>query len=172
MPHSAQAANECGADAAGASAVTWTGNFASGINLPGIGASVNNSTPRAQARDLMQNGLVTTQGSTAAGVSANHNGARRAVVDMSGGTVSPAGSNADGILARSNLGTYPMDMSGGAGDAAAIHTSAAAGGTLNIGAGAVINGGVSGVAIRRRRLRNSPARARRRARRSVFRTGL
>jgi hypothetical protein len=52
-----------------------------------------------------------------------------------------------------NNGTYAVDVSGGtvtggSGVGAAIHTSGAGGGTVNIGAGAVINGGASGVALR------------------------
>ncbi|HEX7867531.1 MAG TPA: autotransporter domain-containing protein [Variovorax sp.] len=87
------------------------------------------------------------------GLLAQTGGVSPTQVQMSGGTVAAPGADSDGIFASSRAGTYAVDVtggtvSGGSGFGAAIHTSAAAGGTVNIGASAVINAGASGVAIR------------------------
>lgn len=87
------------------------------------------------------------------GLWADANGSGQARVEMMGGTATGSGANGDGILARARVGTYAVDVAGGtvtggSGFGAAIHTSAAAGGTVNIGAGAVLNAGASGVALR------------------------
>ncbi|MBT2303802.1 autotransporter domain-containing protein [Variovorax paradoxus] len=123
------------------------------VSASGLYANVNNAASSANARVAMQGGSVTTRGTTAHGIWGQNRGTGQAIVDMSGGTVSAPSNNADGILAQSTGGSYAVNVtggtvSGGAGNGAGIRTAAAAGGTLNIGAGAVINAGASGIAIR------------------------
>ncbi|HVE54171.1 MAG TPA: autotransporter domain-containing protein, partial [Ramlibacter sp.] len=77
----------------------------------------------------------------------------QAIVVLGAGTVSGNGRDADGITAVSTGGTYAVDVTGGtvtggADAGAAIGTAAAGGGTIDIGAAAVVNAGASGIAIR------------------------
>jgi outer membrane autotransporter protein len=123
------------------------------IQTVGTGAqSAINTAPRIGTSSItMSGGSVLSFGGN--GLWARHGGTGLAQVQMSGGTVAATGNNGDGILAQINNGTYAVDVSGGtvtggSGVGAAIHTSGAGGGTVNIGAGAVINGGASGVALR------------------------
>ncbi|MDP9965606.1 outer membrane autotransporter protein [Variovorax paradoxus] len=112
-----------------------------------IFGTVNNPSTASVA---MSGGSVLGQ---AGGLLATTTGKGNAQVQLSGGTVATSGANADGIFTSSKSGAYAVDVTGGTvtgGSAfgAAIHTSAAAGGTVNIGAGALINGDASGVAFR------------------------
>ena len=82
----------------------------------------------------------------------NAAGTGSASITMSGGTVTNSGSG-DGLFA-SNKGTGTYDISvtggtvtGGSGTGAAIHGDAAAGGTIAIGSGAIVNAGASGIAL-------------------------
>jgi outer membrane autotransporter protein len=143
----------------GVATTTMTGgtvlarNTTTNIYGSAVGALIDNSATAADARVVMQGGSATTlQGSLTSGIRSQNEGRGQAIVQMSGGTVTALSNNAAGILAKSRLGTYAVDVtggtvSGGAGFGAGIHTAAAAGGTLDIGADAVINAG-SVVAIR------------------------
>ncbi|RJG05513.1 autotransporter outer membrane beta-barrel domain-containing protein [Noviherbaspirillum cavernae] len=117
----------------------------------GVTSSISGTNHTGTASITMSGGSVLSTGAT--GLWARHTGKGLAQVQMSGGTVAATGTNSDGVFASSNTGTYAVDVSGGTvtgggGFGAAIHTSAAAGGIVNIGTGAVINAGSSGVAIR------------------------
>lgn len=102
--------------------------------------------------------LVTVNGGSVSGqlqgIRSTNTGRGLAAVQMSGGSVSAAGPNSDGlfVLATTN-GSFRADLNGGtvtggSGFGAALHTSARNGGVINVGAGAVLNAGPSGVAIR------------------------
>jgi outer membrane autotransporter protein len=139
----------------GEAQVTMTGGSIStaGNNLYAVRAFTSNGASTAAARIVMTAGTVTSTGTSAPALHSLVNGTGTAIVDMSGGSASASGNNGDGILARSLSGTYNVTMTGGtvtggAGFGAGLHTAAAAGGTINIGANAVINGGASGVALR------------------------
>jgi fibronectin-binding autotransporter adhesin len=112
-----------------------------------ISFTVNNP---ATASVAMSSGSVEGQ---LGGLWATTTGKGSAQVQLSGGSVAAPGASADGIFASSKAGTYAVDVTGGSvgggsGVGAAIHTSAAAGGTVNVGAGAIVNAGASGVAFR------------------------
>lgn len=126
-------------------------------NAAGLVASVANAASTATALVEMHGGTVemstTAAAGTSAGIRSQTTGTGQAVVKMSAGAVTASGGDSDGIRATSTGGTYAVEVSGGTVsgggvNGATIHTAAAGGGTLAIGAGATINAGVSGVAIR------------------------
>jgi outer membrane autotransporter protein len=137
----------------GSATTTMTGGLiTSGGN--GLVATRGFVTDAADALVTMQNGTVQSTGNAVSGILAQITGPGQARVEMTGGSVSASGNNADGIFAQSThvAGTFNVTVdggtvTGGAGNGAGIHTSAAAGGTLTIGVGATINA-ASGVAIR------------------------
>jgi hypothetical protein len=117
----------------------------------GVEARANGPNHIGTASITMSGGAVLSK--TADGIWARQTAKGLAQVQMIGGQVESKGTNSDGIRASSSTGTYAVAVTGGTviggnNFGAAIHTSAAAGGTINIGAGAVINGGASGVALR------------------------
>lgn len=130
------------------------------VTINGGTVQAANSAVRAQATSpastgpasiRMTGGAVLATGGN--GLWADVNGSGQARVEMTGGTATGSGANGDGILARGRAGGYAVDITGGtvtggSGFGAAIHTSSPAGGTVNIGAGAVLNAGASGVALR------------------------
>ena len=125
-----------------------------GTNAYGLSAGSNLFFSLANPLVVMSGGSVTTHGVSSDGINSRAQGARPARIQMSGGTVSASGALADGLFAGGGGGgTYDVAVTGGtitAGSsfAAGIHTAAAGGGTVNIGTGAFVNGGASGVAIR------------------------
>ncbi len=135
------------------------GNGAS-VTINGGTVQAANSAVRAQtvspsstgpAIIRMTGGAVLATGGN--GLWADANGSGQARVEMMGGTATGSGANGDGILARARANTYAVDVTGGtvtggSGFGAAVHTSGAGGGTVNIGAGATLNAGASGVALR------------------------
>ena len=130
--------------------VTLVASFGSAVS-----ATIGNGASSADTRVVIQNASVSTQTNSTAvqGVLSQTVGTGKAIVQLSGATISTPGPSNDGVFARSVGGTYAVDIAGstvrgGNTNAAAIHTMAAAGGTLNIDAGSVINAGGSGVAIR------------------------
>lgn len=136
------------ADALNTGTVTTTGDSSAGVV-----ASVETVGSASTATATMSGGTVSTSGASATGVRAQNNGVGLASVQMSAGTVAATGADSDGLLANSTGGTYTVAMTGGSvtsgsGAGAAIHTLAAAGGTIDIGASAVVNGAASGIAIR------------------------
>ena len=120
----------------------------------GIYSAITNAANTATAATTLLNGSISTAGADAHGLYSQTDGTGLAQVTMAGGTVAATGLNADGVRATSTGGTYQVDVTGGSltsgsgTAAAAIHTLAAAGGTVNIGAAAVVNGAASGIAIR------------------------
>ncbi|MGJ7489825.1 autotransporter outer membrane beta-barrel domain-containing protein [Variovorax sp. ZT4R33] len=136
------------ADALNTGTVTTTGDSSAGVV-----ASVETVGSASIATATMGGGTVSTSGAAAAGVLADNQGVGLASLQMSGGTVTTTGANSDGLVARATGGIYAVAMTGGSvtsgsGAGAAIHTLAAAGGTVNIGAAATVNGSASGIAIR------------------------
>jgi uncharacterized protein with beta-barrel porin domain len=137
--------------------VTMTGGTFTTSGTGGLGATGRGGTAAAGnvARVTLSGGDVTALGAatralyvdTVFGLS---------TVEMSGGTVSALGSNSDGILAVTSGGTMNVSVSGGlvrggSGTGAAIATNNSLSGlssTIVIGAGAVIDGSASGIAIR------------------------
>jgi uncharacterized protein with beta-barrel porin domain len=119
-----------------------------GTTSYGLGATSIFSNSRIE----MLGGSVLSRG--AAGIFSMVSNARQASVQMTGGSVTAT--VGDGITAQATnaAGTYAVDVTGGtvnggsAADRAAIRATGGAGGTLNIGAAAVINAGASGIAIR------------------------
>ncbi|HET6523538.1 hypothetical protein [Sphingopyxis sp.] len=100
----------------------------------------------------MTGGALATAGDAAHGIYALSNGGDAGVA-VSDGMVAAAGAGSDGVRAQSTSGTYAASLTGGSvtggtGSAAAVHTIAAAGGTIDIGAAAVADGSASGIAIR------------------------
>ena len=76
-----------------------------------------------------------------------------AQVQMTGGRVESQSTIGGGIRTQSTGGTYSVEVTGGtvvggSGSSGAIHTTAKNGGVVNIGAGGVIDGSRSGVALR------------------------
>ena len=140
-----------GGVSAGNATSTITGGV---IDATAFGAHsfVNGPLATGTARISMTGGSVLSSGGV--GLWAQQTGRGLAQVQMTGGTVAATGANGDGIFAHlTRTGTYAVDVTGGtvtggSGVGAAIHTSASAGGTVNIGAGATINAGASGVALR------------------------
>ncbi|WP_165442122.1 autotransporter outer membrane beta-barrel domain-containing protein [Variovorax paradoxus] len=119
----------------------------------GIYSAITNAANTAAATTALLNGNVSTAGAGAHGLYSQTDGTGLAQVAMAAGTVAATGLNADGLRATSAGGTYQVEVTGGSltsgsGAGAAIHTLAAAGGTVNIGAAATVNGAASGIAIR------------------------
>lgn len=102
----------------------------------------------------LRDGVVTVDSGTAIDAEVNNpapTGA--AIVLMEGGEATSLGNNGDGIRATNLGGKYDVDLTGGkvkggSGLGAAIHTLAAAGGTIDIGEAAIVDGSASGIAIR------------------------
>lgn len=118
-----------------------------------VQSSISGPNNTGTSSITMSGGSVLSTGANGYGLWARHTGTGMAQAQMTGGTVAATGINGDGIFASIGTGTYAVDVSGGtvtggSGFGAAIHTSGAAGGTVNIGAGAIINGSASGVALR------------------------
>lgn len=136
---------------AGDAAVLITGGVVQASSTA-VSASILGALSTGTSSIRMDGGSVRSNGGN--GLWADARGSGQARVEMAGGTVAALGVNGDGIFAlQTRTGTYAVDVTGGtvtggSGFGAAIHTSAAAGGTINIGSGAVINAGASGVAIR------------------------
>ncbi len=140
-----------GANGTGNSSVVITGGAvqAASTAVQANAAGPNNT---GTASIAMSGGSVLSTAGVALWV--RHTGRGLARVQMTGGTVSAgSGSSGDGIFASSTSGAFAVDVSGGTvtgggGTAAAIHVSGGTGGTVNIGTGAVIHAGASGVALR------------------------
>jgi outer membrane autotransporter protein len=119
-----------------------------------VQSNVNGPGHTGTSSITMTGGSVLATGATGTGLFARSTGRGLSQLQMSGGTVAATGNNGDGILASiAAFGTYAVSVTGGtvtggSGNGAAIHTSGAGGGTVNIGAGAVVNAGASGVALR------------------------
>jgi outer membrane autotransporter protein len=119
-----------------------------------VQSNVNGPGHTGTSSITMTGGSVLATGATGTGLFARSTGRGLSQLQMSGGTVAATGNNGDGILASiAAFGTYAVSVTGGtvtggSGFGAAIHTSGAGGGTVNIGAGAVVNAGASGVALR------------------------
>jgi fibronectin-binding autotransporter adhesin len=119
----------------------------------GAQASIQSALRIGNSSITMSGGSVLSSGANGNGLWARNGGTGSSQVQMSGGTVAATGNNGDGILSSIGTGTYTVDISGGtvtggSGNGAAVHTSGAGGGTVNIGAGVVLNAGASGVALR------------------------
>ncbi|MEB3043838.1 autotransporter outer membrane beta-barrel domain-containing protein [Rhizobium mulingense] len=119
------------------------------------GTAVLSQSERGNAGIAMTAGTVTVQGGANPALNAvvnNAAGAGTASIAMSGGTVTNSGSG-DGIFANNKgTGTYDINITGGtvtggSGAGAAVHAAAASGGTINIGSGATVNAGASGIAL-------------------------
>jgi outer membrane autotransporter protein len=116
-------------------------------------AQIETATSTSTATAIMSGGTINTSGASASGVVSSNFGLGLASLQMSAGTVTVTGANADSLRATSAAGTYNVNvtggsLTGGSGAGAAIHTLAAAGGMVNIGAAARVNGAASGIAIR------------------------
>lgn len=139
-----------GAVTSGNATATITGGIVDGTTF-GVHSFINGPGATGTALIRMTGGAAQSTGGNA--LWAQQAGTGLAQVQMTGGTVAATGANGDGILAQSRAGSYAVDVTGGtvtggSGNGAAIHTSGPAGGTVNIGAGVVLNGGASGVALR------------------------
>lgn len=137
----------------GNSTATVTGGAitTSGSESIGVSSSITNFASTSTAALVMQGGSVTSAGNSAIAVS--NSGSGVAAATMSAGTVTATGVNGDGLRVAARGGTYDVDvtggsLTGGSGAGAAIHTTAAAGGTIDIGTAATVNGAASGIAIR------------------------
>ncbi|MCO6177495.1 autotransporter outer membrane beta-barrel domain-containing protein [Ciceribacter sp. RN22] len=130
--------------------ISTAGDFAQGVV-----SVITNASSGADATTIMNGGNITTTGVGAAGLAAVVAGSGDAVVVMTGGNVEAQG-NAVGIAALAELGgSYYVDVSGGtvkggivdSYGAAAIYVSSLPGGTIDIGAAAIVDGSASGLAI-------------------------
>ncbi|NTE90303.1 autotransporter outer membrane beta-barrel domain-containing protein, partial [Agrobacterium tumefaciens] len=99
-------------------------------------------------------GSVTSNGNNASGIGAVTDGTGNAIVNQGvGGSATATGTNSNGIVAFARgTGLYMVSsagsVTGGSGSAAAaVHTSGAAGGTIDIASSAVLDGSRSGIAI-------------------------
>jgi outer membrane autotransporter protein len=135
----------------GSATASMTGGSLSNTAGGGVGVTARTGGA-ASATVLLDGGTVTTSGTTGHGLSAQSaNG--QAVVHMTDGTVKVTGNNADALFATvSGTGTYDINVSGGTltgglGTGAAIHANATNGGTIAIGANAIVNAGASGIAL-------------------------
>ncbi|MDG4879671.1 hypothetical protein P9273_31925, partial [Mesorhizobium sp. WSM4935] len=135
----------------GAASVTIGG----GTVTTASGTGVLSQSELGSAGITMTGGTVTVQSGTNPALNAVVNNAASAgtsSIAMSGGTVTNNGSG-DGLFANNKgAGTYNISVTsgtvtGGSGTGAAIHGNAAAGGTIAIGSGAIINAGASGIAL-------------------------
>ncbi|MEJ1169275.1 autotransporter outer membrane beta-barrel domain-containing protein [Variovorax sp. CCNWLW235] len=140
-----------GSKAGNVTAAINGGSIESGTgNAVRVGNPFTGGTGFSEIR--MSGGKVVAGGG--AGLWVESAGSGQARVAMTGGTVSATGKNGDGILATSKNSTYVVEVtdgsivSGGSGFGAAIHTAGAGGGIVNIGEGATITAGASGVALR------------------------
>ena len=121
----------------------------------GVWGLITNGASTADTTVAMNGGVVTTTGDNRAhGIEASTAGSGSASVLVAGSSqVTSTGEKSDAVLAASAGGTYVVDvqggtLTGGALFGAGVHTVAAAGGTVTIGAGATVNAGASGIAIR------------------------
>ena len=119
----------------------------------GVQAYVSNDLSSNNATVRVTDGSVMALGNNSAGIDIVNLGAGDAVLDMRGGTVVASGIGTDGVRVYSSGGTFDVSITDGSvvsgfGQAAAIKTTAAAGGTIVIGSNAVVDGSASGVAIR------------------------
>jgi len=145
-------ASTAGVAGSGNATVLITGGTVQAVNTA-IQSTITGPNHTGTSSVTMSGGSVLSSGANGIGLLARSAGRNSAQIQMSGGTVAATGNNGDGIQAAITNGTYAVNVSGGtitggSGFGAAIHTSAAAGGTVNIGAGAVVNAGASGVALR------------------------
>jgi fibronectin-binding autotransporter adhesin len=137
----------------GDASVTMNGGAVATASAYGLRANITNAASAAATRATLTNGSITTTGAASSALSSLNAGSGTAIVEISGGSISASGNNADGVAAQSTGGTYQVDVTGGVvtgggGNGAGIHTIAVAGGTVDIGADAAIDGGASGVALR------------------------
>ena len=139
----------------GAASTTLDGGVVTtaGDTAVGVLSEISSATSASASTVDVQSGRVATSGDLSHAVYASTVGTGLASVQMSGGTATASGADADGMRARSDRGTYAVAMTGGSatggsGAGAAIHTLAAAGGTIDIGSAAVVDGAASGLAIR------------------------
>ncbi|WP_368046085.1 autotransporter outer membrane beta-barrel domain-containing protein [Rhizobium sp. CBN3] len=139
------------ANSFGATSVTIGGGTATTTS----GTAVLSQSERGNADIAMTAGTVTVQGGANPALNAvvnNAAGTGTASIAMSGGTVTNRGSG-DGLFANNKgTGTYDISVTGGtvtggSGTGAAIHAAAASGGTIDIGSGATVNAGASGIAL-------------------------
>jgi outer membrane autotransporter protein len=136
----------------GNSTVTVTGGAiisTNGSGSVGVSSAITNFASTSTAAVVMQGGSVT--GDRA--ISVTNSGSGVATATMSAGTATATGVNGDGLRVAARGGTYDVDvtggsLTGGSGAGAAIHTTAAGGGTIDIGTAATVNGAASGIAIR------------------------
>ncbi|MDP9971757.1 outer membrane autotransporter protein [Variovorax paradoxus] len=131
-------------------AVVINGGTVDTINT-GVYTTMSGLNNSGASSITMNGGSVLSRGGI--GLWARHGSVGLAQVQMTGGRVESKGINGDAILASNTNGTYAVEVTGGtligsSGFGAAIHTAAKAGGTVNIGAGAVVDGSASGVALR------------------------
>jgi outer membrane autotransporter protein len=101
--------------------------------------------------DIADTGLIVTAGPYGMGIVASSEGTGTVNITTAG-TIQTVGTDADSIYAASAGGTFDVDVTGGtitsgADLAAGIHTIAAAGGTINITSGAIVDATASGIAI-------------------------
>lgn len=126
-----------------------------GTGASGIDVDVDNGGASTLARVDISGGQITTQGNGAEGVLVFNRGSGASSVIMSGGEVTARGNDADGIRVQNGtLGNYSVSLSGpsqitsGTNAAAGVRVIGAQGGTIDIGAGVLLDGGASGIALR------------------------
>ena len=129
-------------------------NRATGSSIAVL-AQINSVNGTGTATAVVNGGTITSAGIS--GVAAMTTGRGRTIAQVTGGTISALGTNADGLLVShsnvANTAAFQVDVTGGTitggdGFGAGIHTGSRGGGVLNVGTGAIVNGGASGVAIR------------------------
>ncbi|MCO6181004.1 beta strand repeat-containing protein, partial [Ciceribacter sp. RN22] len=112
---------------------------------------------QGDAITTMTGGTIVTTGNNSHGLNADNRGAGDAIVTLSSGSIDVSGIGSDGILARADNGIFDVNVTAGtiAGgtvngtvNGTGIHTVAAAGGTIDVSAGVIVDGSRSGLAIR------------------------
>jgi len=146
-------ANVAGLNSAVNAAIVINGGTVDATNNTAVVTAISGANQSGTSSITINGGSVLSRGPVAA-VWARHASLGLAQVQMTGGQVESRAPDGDGILAStSGTGTYVVDVTGGkvigsSGFGSGIHTSAKNGGIVNIGAGAVIDGSRSGVAVR------------------------
>ncbi len=125
----------------------------SGAGMSALRSSITNVGSAGNSAIDIGGGTVGTTGSVAHAAYASTSGTGTSSITMTDGSVTATGAGSDGLRVQSTGGTYAVDVSGGtvtggSGQGAGIHTLAAAGGTVDVGAAAMIDGSASGIAIR------------------------
>jgi outer membrane autotransporter protein len=124
-----------------------------GTNTYGVYSQISNVANTVSSTIVLSGGSVSTSGTAAHGLYGRHTGTGITNIS-SASTVTASGSNADGIRAASTGGaTYNIDVTAGtvksgADFAAGIHVISAGGGTIDISAGATVDGSSSNIAFR------------------------